>query len=198
MSHFLCNQLWLTAGGGVWGKFQKGEFKQKKFTRQISKWEESFWKLLAFVKTEQVCHINYEPLAYNETVEICRTPIVKVNQKYFSQIENWENIEIRIAIFLGRLSARLFMKLSAPQNKRSITLIFLILVWNFLGFITFTTITSSFHVSRFCRCTMWRRISLSLSYWQLNLTIFLLEGARGGGWHHFHFHIHNSLSHNFR
>ena len=194
MSHFLCNQLWLTAGGGVWGKFQKGEFKQKKFTRQISKWEESFWKLLAFVKTEQVCHINYEPLAYNETVEICRTPIVKVNQKYFSQIENWENIEIRIAIFLGRLSARLFMKLSAPQNKRSITLIFLFLVWNFLGFITFTTITCldflgaqyggkyhfHFHIGT----------SISpFSYW---------IGARGGGWHHFHFHIHNSLSHNFR
>ena len=28
----------------------------------------------------QVCHINYEPLAYNETVEICRTPIVKVRK----------------------------------------------------------------------------------------------------------------------
>ena len=27
---------------------------------------------------KKVCHINYEPLAYNETVQICRTPIVKV------------------------------------------------------------------------------------------------------------------------
>jgi len=26
---------------------------------------------------KKVCHINYEPLAYNETVQICRTPLVK-------------------------------------------------------------------------------------------------------------------------
>ena len=26
----------------------------------------------------KVCQISYEPLAYNETVQICRTPIVKV------------------------------------------------------------------------------------------------------------------------
>ena len=27
--------------------------------------------------TPQVCYIEYEPRAYNETVEVCRTPVMK-------------------------------------------------------------------------------------------------------------------------
>ena len=27
--------------------------------------------------TLQVCYIEYEPRAYNETVEVCRTPVMK-------------------------------------------------------------------------------------------------------------------------
>ena len=39
-----------------------------------------------------MCHINYEPLAYNETVEICRTPIVKVRSSWVT-VENLNNFE---------------------------------------------------------------------------------------------------------
>ena len=34
------------------------------------------------------------------------------------------------------------------------------------------------NVSRFFRCTIWRKIPLSLSYWHLNLTIFLLDRCK--------------------
>ena len=39
--------------------------------------EGSFPALQSTCLALQVCYIEYEPRAYNETVEVCRTPVMK-------------------------------------------------------------------------------------------------------------------------
>ena len=70
--------------------------KRKNARKTSRRWKPVGWikSLQIFIlQILQVCHINYEPLAYNETVEICRTPIVKVRKLVdswkFEQV--WEN-----------------------------------------------------------------------------------------------------------
>ena len=70
--------------------------KRKNARKTSRRWKPFGWikyYKCSFLQILQVCHINYEPLAYNETVEICRTPIVKVwnlaDSWKFEQV--WEN-----------------------------------------------------------------------------------------------------------
>ena len=121
------------------------------------------------------------------------------------------NIELRIAIFLGRLSARLFMKPSAPLSRRSTTLTY---VTNYDSQLTrrfqkyfkhnktkmkpsappsrrSTTLTflmlapvflAFFDAFSFSDCLLPK--SFLISYAPHSRTILDGTGARGGGRHH--------------